>query len=123
MKKLSHARLTPAARNRIIGMRMAGAPREEMRDKARKTDGSKPSLRAVDEVIAHYEEDPEWDGEDSCAGGRPRTISLKHERSIRRLLERDVGKFVVTARYVKSKLPSRRKVRDQVVVKTFGRLG
>ena len=42
-------------------MRMAGSPREEMRDKALKTDGSKPSLRAVDDVIAHFEEDHhEW---------------------------------------------------------------
>jgi len=39
-KKVSFARLAPAVRNRIIGMKMAGALRGDMRDKCRKTDGT-----------------------------------------------------------------------------------
>ena len=39
VRKRSHARLTPASRNRIIGMKLAGAARKEMCDKVRKTDG------------------------------------------------------------------------------------
>ena len=122
-KKVSFARLAPAVRNRIIGMKMAGAVRGDMRDKCRKTDGTKPSLRAVDVVLANFEEDPEWDGRDSSAGGRPRLLTSKEEKSIKRILERDVGKFVVTARYVKKKLKAVRKVKDRVVVETFARLG
>jgi hypothetical protein len=122
-RKISHARLTPATRNRIIGMKLVGAARETMRDKVRKTDGLPPTMRAVDGVLAHFHEDPEWDGQDSSAGGRPRTLTPQQEKQIKRLLERDVGKFVVTARYVKKKLPALRKVRGQVVQQTFGRLG
>lgn len=40
-----------------------------------------------------------------------------------KILQRDVRKCVVTARYVKKKLPELRKLRDQVVQQTFGRLG
>ena len=50
-------------------------------------------------------------------------LTSKEEKSIKRILERDVGKFVVTARYVKKKLPALRKVRGRVAVDTFGRLG
>ena len=94
-KKVSFARLAPAMRNRITGMKMAGAFRGDMRDKCRKTDGTKPSLRAVDVVLANFEEDPEWDGRDSSAGGRPRLLTSKEEKSIKRIFERDVGKFGV----------------------------
>jgi hypothetical protein len=58
----SFARLTPAARNRIIGMALASAPKSEMRDKVRKTDGLPPSLRAIDDdVFVTVRDNPEWD--------------------------------------------------------------
>ena len=64
-RRQSFARLTPAARNRIIGMSLADSPRDDMRDKVRKTDGTKPSMRAVDAIIAHFQEDPQWDGNEA----------------------------------------------------------
>ena len=121
--RVSFERLTPAARNRIIGMSLAGAPRADMRDKVRKTDGRPPSLRAVDGILARFAADPQWDGSDSSAGGRPRQLSPAQEKQILRILVRDVGKFVVTARYVKKKLRSTRGVRDDVIRETFRRLG
>ena len=60
--EVSCAPLTPAARNRIIGMCLAEAPREMMRDKFRMTDGQNPSLREVDDIIANLEANPDWDG-------------------------------------------------------------
>ena len=122
-KSLSYARLTPAVRNRIIGMKLVGAGRQQILGKTHKKDGASPSLKAVDDILAHFAEDPEWDGGDSCAGGRPRLITPQQEKSIEKILERDVGKFVVTARYVKKKLPALRKVREEVVQNTFSRLG
>ena len=56
----SFAPLTPAARNRIIGMALASAPTSEMRHKVRKTDGLPPYLRAIDDVLAIVRDDPEW---------------------------------------------------------------
>ena len=90
--KVSFARLTPAARNRIIGMRLAEVPRDMIRDKVRKTDGTKPLLRAVDGIIANFEADPDWHGSNSSAGGRRRELSEAQEKQILRILKRDVGK-------------------------------
>ena len=111
------------SRNRIIGMRIAGAPRQEMREKVRKTDGTMPCLKAVDNIISHFEEDPEWDGENSSAGGRPPLITPEQKKQIQRILMKDVGKFVVTAGYIKKNLPALRHVRNQVVHQTCERLG
>ena len=104
-------------------MKLAGARRQKMREAVRKTDGTMPSLKAVADILNHYEADPEWDGEDSSAGGRPRLLTPEHERKIRKILEKDVVKFVVTARYVKKKLPAVRQVRDQVIQQAFRRMG
>ena len=66
------ARLTLAARNRIIGMRLAGAERQRIHETIRKSHGSSPCLQAVDASLAHHQADPAWDGTNSVAGGRPR---------------------------------------------------
>ena len=79
-KKPSYARLTPAMRNRITGMQLAGAARNDMRDKVRKTDGTPPTLKSVDQILAQFAEDPEWDGENSSAGGRPRLLTAEQEK-------------------------------------------
>ena len=80
-------------------------------------------MRAIDDVLAHFRNDSAWGGSDSSAGGNPPLTSPKQEKQILRILERDVGKFVVTARHVKKKLPALRGMRDQVLQRTFGRLG
>ena len=36
-----------------------------------------------------------WDGTNSVAGGQPRSLEAKIEKAILRILQRDVGKFVV----------------------------
>ena len=94
-----------------------------MRDKVRKTDGTPPTLKSVDQILAHFAEDSEWDGENSSAGGRPRLLTAEQEQEVKKILVRDVGKFVVTARYVKKKLTKLRSVRDHTIVRTFSRLG
>ena len=94
-----------------------------MRDKVRKTDGTPPTLKSVDQILAHFAEDPEWDGENSSAGGRPRLLTAEQEQEVKKILVRAVGKFVVTARYVKKKLTKLRSVRDHTIVRTLSRLG
>ena len=104
-------------------MKLAGGSRDVMRDKVRKTDGTSPSLRAVEDILAHFAEDPEWEGGRSFAGGQPRVLTPEQGKGIKWILERGVWKFLVTAGYVKKKLPELRKVRDEVVQQTFHRLG
>jgi len=123
LSKMTFARLSPAARNRIIGMRIAGAPRDTIRKTIRKSDGSTASLRAIDGVWDKFQQTPDWEGTDSAAGGRPRALSLKQEQAVLKILIDDVGKFVVSARYVKKKLPELRSFHNRTITRTFTRLG
>ena len=66
---------------------MVGATREKIREKARKSDGTKPSLNAVDGVLERFNEEPEWDGGDSAAGGRKRVLTPKQEKDILKILQ------------------------------------
>ena len=68
------ARLDAFARGAICALRAAGAKRDDIAKKVRKKDGKRPSLRAVDAVLAKHKEDPSWRGDDSRAGGRPRAL-------------------------------------------------
>ena len=74
--------------------------------------------------MARFEEDPNWDGiEERTAGGRPRDLTAQQEREIKKILLRDVGRFVVSATYVKRKMPQLREVPDKTIQRTFSRLG
>ena len=64
-----------------MGMSLGDAAREDMRDKVRETDGAKPSMRAVDAILAHFQEHPQWDGKSSCAGCRSQTLTPKQRDS------------------------------------------
>lgn len=127
MKKInkpSFARLSPLAKGRIIGMREQGAKRADIAKKVKKKDGTSPSLKAVDDVLDRFEDDPEWDGrEERTAGGRPRNLTSKQLEKIRKLLVRDVGKHVVSTTYVKRILKELRLVPDRTIQRSFERLG
>ena len=65
----SFARFSPFARGKIVGQAEAGASRAKIHKTVRKKDGRKANLRAIDAVLARARSDPDWEGEDSCAGG------------------------------------------------------
>ena len=67
----SFARFTPYRRGRIAGKAEEGASLGKIRKEVLKKDGRRASLRAISKVLKHAREDPEWEGEDSAAGGRP----------------------------------------------------
>ena len=120
IKTPSFARLSPLATCRIIGLREAGAERDDIRKQVKKKDGTSPSLRAVDDVLERFKEDPEWDGlEERTAGGRPRHLTSEQEAKIQKILLRDVGKHVVSATYVKRLLKEIRHIPDKTIQRTF----
>ena len=123
-KQLTFARLSPLAKGRIIGLREKGAKRSEIADRVPKKDGLAPSLKAIDNVLDRFEQEPEWDGcEHRTAGGRPRDVTVKQLESIRKILVREVGKTRVSATYVKRVLPELRRVPDRTIQRSFQRLG
>lgn len=67
--KRSFSRLDPFVRGQIVGMRAAGAKREDIVKKVKKKDGRSPTIRAVDAVLAKHACDPQWHGGDSSAAG------------------------------------------------------
>ena len=124
LKKPSYARLSPLAKGRVIGLREAGTERQEIRKKVLKKDGKKPSIGTVDGILARFEEDPDWDGcEDRTAGGRPRLLTPEQEARIKNILLKDVGRYVVSATYVKRILKDLRTVPERTIQRTFHRLG
>ena len=80
MKKSSFARLSPLAKGRIIGMREVGTERKAIVKQVKKKDGKFPFIKAVDNVLDRFKEQPDWEGlEERHAGGRPRDVTPKQE--------------------------------------------
>ena len=78
---MSMARMDAFTRGRILGLREAREEREDFVNRVKKKDGTRPSLRAVDNVLAKFQHEPTWRGEDSKAGGRPRALTkLQHKK-------------------------------------------
>ena len=76
------ARLDAFSRGMIWGLRLAKCTREEICKHVTKKDGTAPSARAVDFVIAHKTAHPEWRGQDTQVGGRPEALAEKQTTSL-----------------------------------------
>ena len=61
---------------------MAGMERQGICKLVRKKDGTPVGCRAVDRVIAHKKQYPDWRGGDSRAGGRPPAISDAQKKEL-----------------------------------------
>ena len=111
----SAARLDPFTRGTICGMRAAGATRPDIVRRVRKKDGKRPTLRAVDAVLARHREDPAWTGEDSRAGGRPPVLTALERKLLVKLVFTQRGKAKVTVLNCRRRLPFLRKVSVETV--------
>ena len=117
------ARLSTWDRAFICGMRRAKAPRSVIRKAVKKTDGTHPTLRAVDAVLANERNDPDYNGENSRAGGRPRALSAAEAKRVVQLVFAERGKARVTAAYCRRRLPFLRRVSEDTVRKELQRAG
>ena len=81
----------------------------------RKKDGTKPTLRAVDGVLAKKKRQPQWQGDDSSAGGRPRSLTLSQAQQLLQLVFKERGKARVTVSYCRWRLPFLREVAGETV--------
>ena len=91
----SFARFSTSQRGRIIGQAGTGASRKHIRKTCRKTDGKQAGMRAIDAIIAHRD-DPDYDGSNSSAGGRPRGLTKQEEGQLKKLIVDEVGLARVT---------------------------
>ena len=54
----------------------------EIQELVMKKDGTHPKLNAIDKVIAHKIADPDWQGEESSAGGRPPILTTAEQKKV-----------------------------------------
>ena len=73
--------------------------REDIAKKVRKKDGKRPSLRAVDAVLAKNHADLAWRGDESRAGGRPLLLTPKRREELLKLVFAERGKAKITVLY------------------------
>ena len=102
---------------------MAETTREEICHHVVKKDGSAPTPRAVDDVIARKKENPEWRGEDADRSGRPKLVSPAQEQQVVDLVFAERGKAVVTIRFCRKRLRFLRKVSRQTVSRLLQNAG
>ena len=108
--KPSYSRLSPFARGQICAFRKAGWKRGQICKTIKKKDGIHPCLRAVAAVLRMHAVEPNWEGKDSEAGGRPRALTAKQAKELVDLVFVERGTAKVTIPYCRRRLASLRKV-------------
>ena len=109
---MTFARLDAFAHGQIVGLRQAGKERGVIQKFVKTRDGSHPALRAVDAVLRKKRDHPQWRGDDSRAGGRPRALTSKQVKELVALVFAERGKAVVTVPYCCKRLPFLREVHE-----------
>ena len=108
----SYARLHIWGKGAIWALSVVHVPREKIAEIVAKTDGEPPSLRAIDEVIAHKKAHPDWKCERENSGGRPEALDAAQKKQLTRLVFKKRGSHEVTSPFCKKLLPFLRKVCD-----------
>ncbi len=119
----STARFTLFARGRIVGKAEEGARRNNIRKEVLKKDGTRANIRAIDGVLQRARSDPDWQGDDSVAGGRPQELSIKEQRQVAKLIHEEVGLAKLNIPYLKKRLPFLRRCSKECVRQTLKRMG
>ena len=121
----SFARLDVWARGENWGLHSAGIKREEIGKRVVKADGTPPCLKAVDAVIAHKAEDPQWRGAVGQSSGRPQSLSEAQKKLVLGLVFEERGRAKVTVKCCKQMLRFLRKLSRQTVERALegGRVG
>lgn len=119
----STARFSTFARGRIVGKREEGARLNQIRKTVPKKDGKRGSLRAINEVLRRAREDPDWQGKESSAGGRPPELDGGELRKLKKLIHEEVGLAKLNIPSLKQRLPFLRRVSKECIRLTLKRLG
>ena len=111
----SYDRFSVFGRGKIVGKAEARVPVKEIRKTVRKRDGTRGSERAIKGIIAKARANPDWEGEDSAAGGRPQELTAVEQRKLMRFMDDEVGVARVTIPYCQKRLPFLRRVSKECV--------
>ena len=95
----------------------AGDGASDIAKLVRKTDGERGNARAIRAIIAHARNEPEYDGADSSAGGRPRTLTPAEELTLSTFMVDEVGIARVSIPCCKKKILFFRRLSNEAVRK------
>ena len=114
----SYARLGVFAKGVAHGLAVAGWKAPSIAPKLRKTDGTAPTPRSVNDVLAQLGADgPPWDDAPKAPhpGGVPRSTTPALDKKIRNLVFKSRGTVKVTVPVIKKKLKAARAVCDRTI--------
>jgi transposase len=118
------SQLDACARNRIIGMMLAGAGPTGIRKKVRKTDNSIiGDTSTVRKVIRKFKANPKWRGERKKGTGRTPLLSQTAKDRMLKIVFDERGSQVVTIKYMKTKVPEARTVSRQTISRALHEAG
>ena len=95
----------------------AGDGASDIAKLVRKTDGERGNARAIRAIIAHARNEPEYDGADSSAGGRPRTPTPAEELTLSTFMVDEVGIARVSIPCCKKKILFLRRLSNEAAGK------
>ena len=111
------------ARAQIVALAGEGVPYKDIIQKVRKKDGTKTNRKTIGDIVRRSANDPDWRGEDSSAGGRPRILTKTQETQVFNLVIKWRGKSVVTIAFCKQWLNFLRDVCDNTIARSLHRAG
>ena len=118
----TYSRMDVWARGMIWGMSLMGASRDQICEAVLKRDGTAPTVRAVDDVIARKRAEPEWRGEE-VHSGRPKVLTAAQQQRLVDLVFAERGKAKVTVNFCRRRLRFLRKVSRQTVERALCNAG
>ena len=96
------SRMDVWARAMIWGMSLMGATRKHISECVLKKDGTAPTVRAVEDVIARKKAEPEWRGEEVHTG-RPKSLTVDQQQQLVDLVFAERGKAKVTVKFCRKR--------------------
>jgi transposase len=123
--KAAHARLTPFSRGVAYGLSLAGYSVKEIADEIEKPGGCRPSKSTIFETIATARKSGGlgWDGVVVSNAGRPRKTEDALNKDIVKLVFKNRGSLVVTAKFVRKMLKAARTVSVRTLQRRIGEAG
>ena len=81
-RKPTHARLDVGSRAMIWALSLVGIERSRIRDLVDKTDGTPPTIKAIDLTLAKKRKYPDWRGTDEEKPGQPDKLTAAQKKQV-----------------------------------------
>ena len=113
--KRTFARMDAHARGIVIGAAAAGMPQKDIAKLVQKTDKSRPTVRAVQSVLAKHREDPTWRGQEAEGRGAKPKLTAKEKKRLESLVFKERASAKVTIPFCRKRLPFLKRVSEECV--------